>query len=711
MEKSKSMKIEGGRIINDFIEPNKRQYVIPVYQRNYEWSREQCVKLFEDIVAAYRKDMPHFCGSVVYALLKEEKKIYHYVIVDGQQRLTTIYLLLKALIDCAQTDNERASLEETVFNKDKFDPYGVDTATKLKLKPIKSDNEQLYLLMENKHDAIDKTSGIWNNYTIFCELTEKLLLDDPEMSVKCVYQGLEKLTCVDIKLEENDNAQEIFERINSTGVPLSLADKIRNFVLMTDVDQERLYEDYWLKIEQLVLKEQMSEFFLNYLNMKLDGFAKEGTAYEEFKGLFRAKGCSNQDMLAELLHYAELYHIFMNGDVRYSDKVNEYLAGLRQLKQGTVILFLFRVFDDYNGGNGCIDQHELEKVLQMLLAYSVRRIMCEIPSNSLRGMYKSLYDRVFQKTEHKEYYYDAVVSFMQQMTSRDVIPLDTEFKYALENHNLYGKHALCRYLLLAIENKDKEKVQSDGLTIEHVMPQNKNLSTAWQEMLGENWIVDRERWLHTMGNLTLTGYNFELGDLPFKDKKKLIEEKKTKMRTLYQDIEGVERWNAKAIQERAQKLAKIVLDLFPIIQPEKKISFSDPRYQEYTCADPSIATFKDVNYYVLLGERVIVGSFAEMVRSVAKKLYERDSSVIERMARNLEMFSNWSIPVFSYDESKIHGKVKLQGTEIYISTGFPASDCVSFIKGMLNKYDLDIEQDFVYSAKNNKANTRNADGK
>ena len=705
------MKIEGGRIINDLIEPNKRQYTIPVYQRNYEWTREQCVKLFEDIVAAYRKDKSHFCGSVVYALLKEEKKIYHYVIVDGQQRLTTIYLLLKALLDCAQTNNERESLEETVFNRDKFDPFGVDTATKLKLKPIKSDNQQLYLLMENKYDAIDKSSGIWSNYTIFRELTAKLLRDDTEMSVKCVYQGLGKLTCVNIRLEEDDNAQEIFERINSTGMPLRLADKIRNFVLMTDVDQEKLYENYWLKIEQLVLKEQMSEFFLNYLNVKLDGFAKEETAYEEFKRLFREKGYSNQNMLAELLHYAELYHVFMNGDAQYSDKVNECLAGLRQLKQGTVLLFLFRVFDDYNGGNGCIEQRELEKILQMLLAYSVRRIMCEVPSNSLRGMYKSLYDRVFQNADHKNYYYDAIASFMQQMTSRDVIPMDTEFTYALENNNLYGKHALCRYLLLAIENKDKEKVQPDGLSIEHVMPQNKNLSTAWQDMLGENWSVDRERWLHTLGNLTLTGYNSELGDLPFEDKKKLIEEKHTKVAILYQDIKNAKKWDVKAIQARAKELAKIVLELFPIIQPQKKISFSDPRYQEYTCTDPSIATFKYVNYYVLLGERVTVGSFAEMVRSVAKKLYDFDNSVIERMASKLETFSNWSIPVFSYDESKIHGKVKMQGTEIYISTGFSASDCVSFIRGMLNKYDLDIEQDFVYSARNNKSNAEETGGK
>ena len=158
------MIIEPGRIINDFIEPNKRQYAIPVYQRNYEWSKEQCEKLLEDIIIAYKKDKTHFCGSVVYALLEEKHNIFYYVIIDGQQRLTTIYILLKALLDLAETESEKDVFTEALFNKDKFDTYDVDTASKLKLKPIKSDNFQLSLLMENKYDEIDKSSGIWRNY-------------------------------------------------------------------------------------------------------------------------------------------------------------------------------------------------------------------------------------------------------------------------------------------------------------------------------------------------------------------------------------------------------------------------------------------------------------------------------------------------------------------------------------------------------------------
>ena len=698
------MKIEPGRIMNDFIEPNKRQYIIPVYQRNYEWDREQCVKLFEDIVLAFRRDKSHFVGSVVYAPLKQVHGILYYVIVDGQQRLTTIYLLLKALIDCAKTNKERESIMETVFNRDKFDEYGVQDASKLKLKPVKSDNQQLYLLMEDKYEEIDKSSGIWTNYIIFKEQVESLLKRDPDISVRDIYRGIERLICATILLDADDNAQEIFERINSTGVPLSLSDQIRNYVLMTDANQEKLYEDYWLKVEKLVEKENMSAFFLDYLNLRLDGFTREDKAYEDFKQLYLQNRYTNESMLREIRHYAEFYHIFLYGDASYGEKINAALEGLRLLNQSTVYLFLFRVFDDYR--QEVIGKAELERVLVMLLNYSIRRIMCEITSNSLRGLYKTLYNRVFNTPENKAHYYDAIVSFLMQMTSRDAIPGDGDFRNALINNNLYRKHALCRYLLIGIENQGKEKVVTDALSIEHIMPQNRNLSTAWQRMLGDNWMADKDRWLHTLGNLTLTGYNSELGDRPFPEKKRLIENCSTKMVNLYRDVQDKDIWNAQAIQVRANRLAGEILKLYPIAPPEHTVSFTDSRYKEYTCAEPGNATYKTVNYYELLGERVAVDSFADMVRSVARKLYEMDSGVIERMARNGETFTDWINPVFSYDKDAVKGDAKLEGTNIYISTGYSAYDCVSFIRGLLRKYGLDVEEDFVYSARSNKAENK-----
>ena len=695
------MKIDKGRIINDFIEPNKRQYVIPVYQRNYEWSKEQCVKLFEDIVFAYKNDKTHFCGSIVYAPLKEEKNIHFYVIIDGQQRLTTIYLLLKALIDLAERDKERESISDTIFNHDKFDTYDLDKASKLKLKPIKSDDKQLRLLMENKYDEMDQSSGIWINYKLFCSLIKEQL--DTGMYVEDIYIGVEKLICASILLESDDNAQEMFERINSTGVPLSLADKIRNFVLMTDADQEILYENYWLKIENLVYKTNMTAFFLDYLNIKIDGFAKEEHAYEIFKEVYLKYGFTNESMLKELLHYADFYHTFLYGDKKYGNKVAELLKSLQKLKQTTVFLFLFRVFDDYE--NKIIDLKELEKVLQFLLNYSIRRLVCEIGSNSLRGLYKTLYVRVFARPENKKRYYDSIVSFFQQLTSKDMLPDDKTFVLALKQNNLYRKNALCKFLLTAIENQGKEQLIVDNLTIEHIMPQNKNLSTAWQKMLGTNeWQAVQEKYLHTLGNLTLTAYNSELGDKPFSVKQQELNEIKTKVVILYSDVKNRTEWNAEAIEQRADRLAKIIVDLYPIEKPEQVVSFADPRYKEYTCEYPDNATYKVPNYYILQGERVNCTNFAEMLRSIITRLYELDSTIIENMARNNEKLISWSENImFSYDMNQVKGDYKLEGTDIYESIGFSAYHIMCIIRALLEKYDID-SNDFVYSARQNKSN-------
>lgn len=693
------MQIYPGRIINDFIYPNKCQYAIPVYQRNYAWPEEQCRKLFDDIIQAYFRNKSHFCGSIVYALLKHENGVNYFVIVDGQQRLTTIYLLLKAMIDSTESLLEKNGLIGLVFNNDIFNPLSINMKNKLKLKPVKSDNQQLLYLMNDEFDKIEKKSGIWTNYVVFKNLISEVLDKNPDMTVMDIYKGLDQLICAKIMLESNDNAQEIFERINSFGVPLNLSDLIRNFVLMDDPDQDRHYEEYWIKIENAVKEEQMSVFFMNYLNFKCDSFVKNDTAYDEFKKLYREKGYTNESILQEILHYAELYSVFNYGSNQFGPAVNEHLAGLKKLDQTTVYLFLFSIFDDYKAN--IIDETILGRILTLLLNYSIRRIMCEVNSNSLRGLYKTLYSRIFIKPEYKtkENYYDAICSFMLQLSSRDVIPAESEFKYALIHNNLYRKYNLCAFLLDGIENQGKEKIITDNLTVEHVMPQNKDLSTAWQKMLGDNWSDDRDQWLHTLGNLTLTGYNSELGDKPFDEKKKLIEQKHTKVVILYEDIQNQTTWNATTIENRAKKLANMIIRLYPIEMPENEISFEDPRYKKYTAEDTELATHKSVSYYELIGERVNVDNFTDMVKSVAYRLYELDSSIIERMAKNEEIIKGWTVPVLSYDPSKFPSSAKVPNTDIYVKTGIPASWSMGIIKFLIQEYGLDIKEDFVYCAR------------
>ena len=693
------MKIDSGRMLNDYIQPNKKQYCIPVFQRDYAWTHEQCEKLFEDIVLAFQKDRLHFCGSFVYAPLKSKNHIDYFIIIDGQQRFTTLYILLKALADCAQEESDKDILEKYLFNEDRFNRYGIDEKSKLKLKPVKTDNDQLQLLMSGKIDSMDKSRNgiIYHNYMLFKELINAFLDEDPDHTVMMIHDGIDNLICADIRLDQDDDAQEIFERINSTGITLGLPDLIRNYVLMTDDDQERLYEDYWLITQELLSNDRLESFFLDFLNMKLDGFTKESNAYADFKQIYRDGQYTNESMLREILHYAKQYHTFCCGNDALSSEINMALSGLRRLNQTTVYLFLFHIFDDFE--DGVIDQRELGKILNLLLSYSVRRLICEVGSNSLRGLYKTLYSRVFIRGENKDHYYDAIVSFLLQLTSKDAIPSDADFMLALKERNLYRKNALCKYLLTRVENQGKEYVITDNLTIEHIMPQNKNLSTAWQKMLGDDWEVVRDRYLHTLGNLTLTGYNSELGDKPFQEKKEMLEDM-THIVVLYSDVKNKDQWNAAAIESRAERLARLIKELFPIDQPETKIEFKDPRYTLYTVADPHKATHTYVNYYELLGEKVNVDSFALMVRSVARKLYDLDNRIIDQMASTHETFPTWLNPAFAYDAVALRNPVRLKkDIDLYISIGTSAYECICFIRELLRKYELDLEEDFVYSAR------------
>lgn len=695
------MKIESGRMLSDYIEPNKKQYCIPVFQRDYAWTEEQCTKLFEDIVMAYKKDRPHFCGSFVYAPLGSKKHIDSYIIIDGQQRFTTLYILIKALADSADDDRDKDALQRYLYNEDKFDRYGLDEKSKLKLKPVKTDNDQLLLLMSGKIEQMDKSRRgiIYHNYMLFMQLIKSFLEESSANSVLMINDGIEKLICADIRLDTDDNAQEIFERINSTGIKLGLADLIRNYILMTDTDQERLYEEYWLTVQNLLPDKLLDNFFIDYLNMKSDGFVKESEAYKSFKQVYVEGKYDNEKMLQEILHYAKQYYVFCYGSSDFGAEVNKALAGLRKLKQTTVYLFLVRVFDDYE--NGIINKNELARVLKMLLSYSIRRLVCEIGSNTLRGLYKTLYGRVFEQKENKNTYYDSLVSFFLQQTSKNTIPSDNEFVTALQEKNLYSKNALCKYLLCAIENQGKETLDTENLSIEHIMPQNKNLSMSWQKMLGENWQSVHEKYLHTLGNLTLTGYNSELGDKPFEKKKEKLEETITHIAVLYSDVKDKSEWNSVNMEKRAKRLAEIILKLFPIEQPKTKIEFTDPHYKLYTLANPDDATYKTVNYFEFLGERVNVSSFAEMVRSIAQILYDMDNSIIDDMAKKHEPLPEWTTPAFSYEEDGVRNPFKLRNCNIYISTGYSASACIFFIRGLMKKYEFDISEDFVYSAKPN----------
>ena len=184
------MRIESGRMLNDYIQPNKKQYCIPVFQRDYAWTAEQCTKLFEDIVLAFKRDRLHFCGSFVYAPMHSRNHIDYFIIIDGQQRFTSLYILIKALVDSTEDKSEKEALEGYLYNNDRYNRYGWDEKSKLKLKPVKTDNDQLQLLMAGKLGSMDKSNSgiIYHNYILFRELIRSFLDENPDNSVMMIHR-------------------------------------------------------------------------------------------------------------------------------------------------------------------------------------------------------------------------------------------------------------------------------------------------------------------------------------------------------------------------------------------------------------------------------------------------------------------------------------------------------------------------------------------
>ena len=672
---------------------NKRQYQIPVYQRNYDWKKDNCKQLFEDVILAYNNEKSHFLGTIVQVQQDEENGIKRFIIIDGQQRMTSIYLLLKAMYDLAENVDLKEQLEGLIYNLSQNKEFGKDEKNKLKLKPIKTDNEQFMLLMANKYDEMDKTSNIYINYNYFCSLIKQG--QENEYEIKHILKGLKYLYIVMISLKEpEDEPQVIFERINSTGEDLQLVDLIRNYLLMTDSNMEELFEEYWLPMELQIGRDKINDYFLNYIAFKqLD--ATDKNAYPQFKNY--ADKYSHRDILIELKRYAKYYNVFIREDSTYSKEINGLLNSYRILRQSTIYPFLFSVFNDFE--EKVISEKTIENVLLFYLNYTIRRIVTGVPSNSLRGLYKSLYKRIFvdRNDVNDDNYLNKIYEFMASMTStKDKMPNDTVFKEKLIGENLYRNSNACKFLLSILENgitSVKEKVVIDeSITIEHIMPQNES-NIEWQREIGDSFILVYNKYLHTLGNLTLTGYNSELSDKPFAEKVSMIKSQ-SKFTYLNEDIVNQEHWSETTILSRAERLSSKLVNEFKLPEMFGK-SIVGSVNSKHTVYDDCDMTNQKVQSFILLGEKRDVDSAADMLVKFGELLYSLDSGKIESMGRSNYIREGASTPLFSMDASRLRTAKEILNTGIYIETNFSLNMFVRIIKELLDKFGLSYD-DFIY---------------
>lgn len=672
-------------MLRDFIGTNKVVFRIPVYQRNYDWSEVNWSRLLDDVFAIMQSGEKHFLGTIVFMAAKSGGfALQEYIIIDGQQRLTTLMLILKALAVVARSVEDECyhEIEEQyIHNKYREEKF------KVKLKPIKSDNNQFLLLLNDKIDEMDEDTHIYRNFMLCKEQFE--LWVKKGFTPTQVLNALTKLEIVEIVLTKGeDDPQVIFESINSTGLELSNADLIRNYLLMNADNQEILYENYWLKIEKSLRNKMdysnLDAFFMQYIVFKTSKPVNNRHLYNSFVKLFKNSGYSQESVLRELRYYAEIFGVFVYGSEKYSKRINSLLYRLRVLNQTTCYPFLLHVFDDYN--HEIITEEIVVKVLQFILSYLLRRMVCGVPSNTLRGLFTYLYNRVFKLSSNKHKYYDAINKFFFTVSSKDVMPSTREFEQALENSNIYSNNALCRFLLLDIENGDgKETLQADNLTIEHIMPQ--TLSADWNYIIPE----DHEQYLHTLGNLSVTGYNSELSNKSFTDKKAIIREN-SKAIILNNDILDKDSWNIEDIRVRGKRLAEIILDRYKIERViDDSIEFE--YIETLTLENFEEATGKKLVSFKLFGETYRQNKYALMLLDIIKLLDKKVPGKLQILAQNNYSFSSTKRKHahLNLDGSNMRSPIKV--TEgIYLEANLSASSCIRFIESLLSEYGFDKTQ-------------------
>lgn len=670
-------------LFSDVLEKNKRVFKIPVYQRNYDWSNIQCEKLFQDIMKANERNCQHFTGTIVYIDdINGGSGLNEVLIIDGQQRITTMYILLKALYDASKGVSVRieSEIEEVMFNRH------CDEVYKVKLKPVKSDNEQLMLLIKDKVDKMDRNSNVYKNYITFRNLIEETLSAGLELND--ILNGIKKLEIVEIILDklQGDEPQKIFESINSTGLELSLADLIRNYLLMDDDRQDELYEDYWLEIEKNVGYRNLGDFVINFLNSQISKSVNSKNAYRLFKEHCEKNNLTHEDTLKKLKRTSKYYGAFIGENKYYSDEITKYLNAFYTIKQTTVLPLLFRIFDDYEDEN--IDETTLCKVLDYLLTYLVRITACEINKNLSKFM-KSMYDRVIDG--NYDNYYEKFVSFLNDLRANDRMPTDKEFEYALIYKPLYKK-TICKFVLSVIENSTKEHIDVSNLTIEHILPQKEN-AAVWKKEVGENYSSVYEVYLHTLGNLTITGHNSELGTKSFSEKKKIIKEN-SKANILNKEVLSADKWNETSIINRAKILANMLIKEFEYVDVHSEIN----EINELSFGVNSGMDFSDTkpDGFAFVGEYTKVTSWADLLTKFINVAYDLDTDLMTDLALNNYSIPNATRVYITNDERKLRKAKQIDNCGIYYEANLSANNIISFIKDLLSKMNLDTE-DFSFS--------------
>ncbi len=538
--------------INDFFALTGTIFSIPVYQRNYTWEEENCEKLLQDIINISKNKKTHFMGSITYVLhlIDDEKslrQLQEFVIIDGQQRITTLMLLLKAIETKIQNEGIKKEIN-TLLNL---------SGQRLRLKPIKSDKEAFELVMQDRWNEIQYTPHIKENYKFFTEKLEYYI--SKGYRIEEIYGAFLRLKIVAIGLElGEDDPQVVFESINATGVQLKGLDLIRNYLMMGENSdrQKHLYDTYWVPLENWLGEKDLNDFIKTYLRIYFEDKVKEGEheVYHTLKAHHRDNFPNDiQGLMSDMREYGRIYQIFLDRDHYFLERGDsQQLANLRlriqdlvKIKFGVAKPFVLRCARDFEEGK--LDYENFHEILQILISYFVRRSVCGESTPALTRVLYSLYRQLEENVSA-----DALKRYLGKSVGQMAFPNDDKIKAAFAIRNAYSTNQACRFILLEIEKlSNAEPPKEENLEVEHFYP--KTPTQEWRDMVGDYFTFEQDC-LNNFGNLTLSGQNQKLGNKPYEAKIALMEQFSSLHLNDY-FINNTHSWGIEEVKARSEYLA------------------------------------------------------------------------------------------------------------------------------------------------------------
>ena len=560
--------------LTSFIAGDK-QFQIPVYQRKYEWSSKNCATLLDDILRTGKdnKIQNHFIGSIVYVLSTDYQAtgISQLTVIDGQQRLTTISLLLYALSKKMEKNYTGKKLTpEKIQKKWLSNSEETDDNLKRKLVLNEIDDNTLNNILDDIELRQPYSRNVKDNYEYFVKELEQLTTDE---EIDQVIMGIRKLKVVYITLKTGeDDPQLIFESLNATGKALTASDLIRNFLLMglEKQLQEELYKNYWQPMDKMIPSKHFDKFMKDFLTMKRIDIPNEDEVYVTYKDYFydtsEQNNNDNAKCVKELLHYSEFYEIiaFLNTpDGEIFDAVNS--ISTKALRSSVVYPFLLCIFEDWN--KKIISKDDVLEIMDIIQSYIFRRLICGLGTSGHGRIFATLYNRIID-TNNRNTYIESIKAVLQTQPPKQKFPTNEEFYPKLISRDVYNDKS-CGYMLMKLENhkRKKEKISVLGVvtegadvTIEHILPQNRDLKQEWRDELPADWRNVQERCVDKLGNLTITELNSELSDKSFLKKKE--EAYNNSIYHLSYGLKQLQHWNEDEINKRSEELAKLALEIW-----------------------------------------------------------------------------------------------------------------------------------------------------